>query len=213
MIHKNRQLIYMLLVLLTALMLSGCVQDNKDKIEEKMNEQLTPPSHTGVMTEQPAKTSMFTDQSAQPSATMSAGPQPTPLHAEGEYAGQIDNSSIEVILDGTTTVFRLSETTQMQIGLFMPGDTMGFDYTPNSAGQFTIVMFDDVEKKLIATFEGQMDPHTIEVITDNGFAAFQLTEDALTQVESFETGDRIQIVYFLNDQGQNVATALYLITK
>ena len=131
------------------------------------------------------------------------------MHAEGEYVGRIDSRSIEVIVDGTAAAYRLTDTTAMQVPALTEGIIIGFTYEPNDAGQNTIVRFDATPQTLTAVYVGQADAHTIEVTTADGEAiTFQLTGDALTQVESLETGDTIEITFTMNDTGQNVADTL-----
>ena len=157
-----------------------------------------------------------TDMPTEPLAgTPTAMPTDTPaiqtpgeMHAEGEYVGRIDNNSIEVIVDGTVAAYRLTETTAMQVTALTEGKTIGFVYVQNDAGQNAIIRFDASPQTLIAVYAGQIDPHSIEVTTDGGPVAFQLTGDALTQAPGLEVGDTIVITFIMNDVGQNVASSL-----
>ncbi|HLS20561.1 MAG TPA: hypothetical protein VK056_02730 [Bacillota bacterium] len=56
----------------------------------------------------------------------------------------------------------------------------------------------DPEAEIIKTglFSGQADPHTIEVETDEGFVAYQLTMEARDLVADLEPGDKVTYTYY-----------------
>ncbi|MDD5016785.1 MAG: hypothetical protein PHO15_01645 [Eubacteriales bacterium] len=136
----------------------------------------------------------------------------TAKYTEGEYAGQIDSNSIEVIVDGGAAAFRLTDAISELAGSFQTGDAIVFEYQQNEQGQNIIVSFG--EQTTVVTFEGQMDPHSIEVIKGDGsYDWFQLTGDALEQVSGLDTGDIIKIQYTFNESGQKVANQLIKVEK
>ncbi|TLS37897.1 hypothetical protein [Pseudalkalibacillus caeni] len=55
------------------------------------------------------------------------------------------------------------------------------------------------------TYIGQVDPHTIEVKTEDGKTEnYQLSEEARSQVESLQENAKLEISYLENDEGQLV---------
>ena len=135
------------------------------------------------------------------------------VSVQGEYVGQIDNHSIEVLVQGASMAFQLTDENKDQASSYQSGETIGFDYYENGEGQNVIIGFANVQKEMTVTFEGQMDPHSIEVIMDGNPVAFQLSGDALDQVNDFDTGDIVKIIYTENEYGQLVASELIKIEK
>ena len=131
---------------------------------------------------------------------------------EGAYVGQIDSQSVEVIVGGSMMAFRLSDTTKEQVLSIGSGDIIVFEYQQNADGQNVIISFG--EQSIVVTYEGQIDPHSIEVIKrDSTYDVFQLSGDALEQAGQVETGDIIKILYTFNEYGQKVAHQLIKIEK
>jgi len=127
------------------------------------------------------------------------------VHAQGRYVGQIDNNSIEVIMDDTAVAFRLLETVKNQVANLIEGQDVGFVYGENDAGHNVIISFDGVDQTVTATFGGRIDPHTIEVAINGYSFAFQLDDDILPQVDTLNIGDEIKISFIVNEHGQNMA--------
>ena len=141
-----------------------------------------------------------------------ASPSDGTSYAEGEYVGQIDSNSIEVIVDGAAAAFYLADAAKEQITLYETGDAVAFEYQLDEQGHNIIISFG--EMTTVVTFEGQMDPHSIEVMTEDGaYDWFQLTGDALEQAGSLDTGDIVKIIYSVNESGQKVASQLIKIEK
>lgn len=67
------------------------------------------------------------------------------------------------------------------------------DQTNNEAND------ENEEKETITatgTYNGQADPHTIEIETDDGPTAFQLTMEARDDVENLEVGEQVTYTYY-----------------
>ena len=175
----------MLLMILMVIMLAGCTwgQDDDNPIVTPSPTPTLAETPVSTSTENPSPSPVPTD-TPQASASSPDTQTPNGQHAEGTYVGQIDNNSIEVLIDDTPTAFRLNETTQMQVSALTEGQLIGFTYEENAEGQKTIIRFDETPQTMVAVYAGQMDPHTIEVTTNGGPVAFQLTGDALTQIDS-----------------------------
>jgi len=52
----------------------------------------------------------------------------------------------------------------------------------------------------IGVYNGQVDPHTIEIETDDGPTAFQLTTEARNDVENLTVGEEVTYTYFVNGE-------------
>ncbi|MGI5849880.1 MAG: protease complex subunit PrcB family protein [Christensenellales bacterium] len=128
-----------------------------------------------------------------------------------EYIGLIGSNTIKVLAEDNTMVFRLTETTKELVSAISIGDIIGIDYQQNEQGDNFALGFS--QKSITAVYQGQMDPHSIEVIKDDKPLAIQLTGNALQQVGELETGDIIKIIYSENEYGQMVASELIRIEK
>lgn len=58
----------------------------------------------------------------------------------------------------------------------------------------------DTEMIKTGLFNGQADPHTIEVETDDGPVAYQLTMEARDLVSDLEPGDSVKYTYYKDDE-------------
>lgn len=57
-----------------------------------------------------------------------------------------------------------------------------------------------------ATYQGQADPHSIEVKTENGVMVLQVLEVEDINWDSIELGADLEIEYYENEHGQNILT-------
>lgn len=211
---KNSAIFIMLSLLLTVVIaVAGCTsstqQDNaatngQDNATTNEVETTSPQTTLGETASPSAQSQSSSDD---PSHTPSASDSKT-QHKTGEYVGQIDSNSIEIVVDDEPAAYRLTEITKMQVSVLTEGQTIGFTYEVSDVGQDVIISFDDIEQTMNATYVGLADAHTMEVMRDGTPISFQLKGDALTQVNSIKEGDLVVIVYSMNKYGQNVATSV-----
>ncbi len=64
------------------------------------------------------------------------------------------------------------------------------------------------ESLAVGEYVGQIDPHSIEVIIEEGPVAFQLSDEAVKQVSNFKEGDLVKVEWVKNDNDQMVANKL-----
>jgi Cu/Ag efflux protein CusF len=142
--------------------------------------------------------------------------------ATGAYNGQVDNNSIEILVDGqpedaATMVFMLTgdikagfERTKLQTG-----DTVQFAYYKNQSGQLVLTKIRKGPHALEATgiYQGQADSNFIEIKIDGqpeetAYMVFMLTGDIKINFEkmNLQNGDAVFLAYYLNESGQPVLT-------
>ncbi len=202
---KNSAIFILLSLLLTvAIAVAGCTSSTQQ--DDATANGTTSPETTSEQVQASTNAQSQTS-SDDPSNTPSASDSKT-QHKTGEYVGQIDSNSIEVIVNNEPAAYRLTDITKMQISVLTEGQTIGFTYEISDVGQDVIISFDDVEQKMNAAYVGLEDAHTIEVMRDGTPIFFQLEGDALTQVNSINEGDSVLIVYHMNKYGQNVVTSI-----
>lgn len=119
----------------------------------------------------------------------------------GIYIGQADPHTVEIETNEGPKAFQLTDESKVQIEQLEPNDEVKFNYFVNEQKQNILQsiekMNDAQDNKNEATgiYNGQQDPHTIEIETDDGPTAFQLTMEAREQVEPLQVGKKVTYTY------------------
>ncbi len=157
------------------------------------------------------------------------------ISAEGKYTGRIDNSSIEIMVDGKPGDFRFDEKLKSEIEKLSSDDTVSIEYYENEKGQLILEKLEAVVEDndmqghmkyldVTGVYVGQIDGHSIEIIIDSGFdiegsgssRAFSLLyKDSMdyfdNSSESFlelDGNEKVKFSFFINEHGQYVLTKL-----
>ena len=157
------------------------------------------------------------------------------ISAEGKYTGRIDDSSIEIMVDGKPGDFRFDEKLKSEIEKLSSDDTVSIEYYENEKGQLILEKLEAVVEDndmqghmkyldVTGVYVGQIDGHSIEIIIDSGFdiegsgssRAFSLLyKDSMdyfdNSSESFlelDGNEKVKFSFFINEHGQYVLTKL-----
>lgn len=125
----------------------------------------------------------------------------------GIYIGQADPHTIEIETRVGPERFQLTEETASQIEQFQQNDEVKFTYKVNENEQNVLESIqkmnssDENEEESITEtgiYIGQADPHTIEIETEEGPTAFQLTMEARDDIEQLTAGHEVTYTYHDN---------------
>lgn len=126
----------------------------------------------------------------------------------GIYVGQADPHTIEVETDEGPVAYQLSDDARLQVEVLSAGDEVIYEYYER--GEQLVI--ETIEKTkgnnlIIETgiYNGQADPHTIEIETPRGTYAFQLTMEAREQVEKLNPGDKVRYFYVENGDFREIS--------
>ncbi|PWA12822.1 hypothetical protein DCC39_04035 [Pueribacillus theae] len=124
----------------------------------------------------------------------------------GIYVGQIDPHSVEIETNEGPKAFQLNEESSSLIEDLEPNDEVKFHYYVNADNQNILETIEKMnsannekeQKKIEETgiYNGQQDPHTIEIETKEGPQAFQLSDQARTEVEQLKEGKEVTFIYY-----------------
>lgn len=121
----------------------------------------------------------------------------------GIYVGQIDPHSVEIETNEGPQAFQLTEESSPLIEELEPNDEVKFHYYINANNQNILETIEKMksannDKNIEETgiYNGQQDPHTIEIETKEGPQAFQLSEQARTEVEHLTEGKEVTFTYY-----------------
>lgn len=138
--------------------------------------------------------------------------------SEAIYVGQVDAHTIEAIVEGETINL---QTTEIEVNFdeFPDGSEVTIQYYKNENDQYMLKSMKLAEAKVAdkdtknnenksanvisaeATYVGQVDPHTIEVIVEGETINLQTTEIDVN-LDEIEDGSQVTIVYYENENGQ-----------
>lgn len=125
----------------------------------------------------------------------------------GIYNGQADPHTIEIETAEGPTAFQLTMEARKDVDNLTEGDEVTFTYYKDGE-QLVIESIKSnaksgseskVEKEKITesgVYTGQADPHTIEIETEKGPTAFQLTMEARGAVEKLTEGNKVTYTYY-----------------
>src|SRR5699024_7426375 len=110
---------------------------------------------------------------------------------------------VEIETEDGPTAFQLTEAAREEVGVLNPGEKVIYTYYEDSE-QLVIETISKVESSenesdaITETgfFNGQADPHTIEIETEEGPTAFQLTMEARDEVDALNPGDEVTYTYY-----------------
>ncbi len=126
----------------------------------------------------------------------------------GVYMGQIDNSSIEIEVDGESMAFRLTEETRGVIEELNENDQVDVTYYSNEHGQNILVTLakkdmaeEENVKTDVGTYKGQLDNSSIEVEIE-GESKSLVNYEMEELLEGIEKDDKVEVKYSENEQGQ-----------
>ncbi|MDQ2086465.1 hypothetical protein RBH29_08490 [Herbivorax sp. ANBcel31] len=133
------------------------------------------------------------------------------ITAPAEYVGQIDNNSIEVIINKTHQSLRIEKVHNQFHNLNLDmGDTIIAKYYTNEHGQNIILEISNLteDKNTItapAEYVGQIDNNSIEVIINKTHQSLRI-EKVHDQFHNLnlDMGDTIIAKYYTNEHGQNI---------
>lgn len=120
------------------------------------------------------------------------------LTETGIYNGQADPHTIEVETEDGPTAFQLTMEARDDIDALTEGHQVTYTYYKEGE-QLVIEKIQHSEQVKITesgTYVGQADPHTIEIETEEGPAAFQLTMEAREDVEALTDGHEVTYTYY-----------------
>lgn len=60
----------------------------------------------------------------------------------------------------------------------------------------------------LGIYVGQADPHTVEIETNEGPKAFQLTERSAEEIKTLQPNDKVKFEYYINEHKQNVLQSI-----
>lgn len=137
-----------------------------------------------------------------------AEPEEDLITKTGTYNGQADPHTIEVETDEGPTAFQLSDKAREDVEGLNPG--VEVTYTYYEKGEQRIIT--SIKKSAAANetgdriteigiYNGQADTHTIEIETNSGPLAFQLSMEARDEVADLNPGD--QVTYTFTKDGDN----------
>ena len=128
--------------------------------------------------------------------------EPPVINDLGIYVGQADPHTVEIETNEGPKAFQLTEKSTDQIKELQPDDRVKFQYVINKNKQNVLQSIEKMQgtgsgedSAETGVYNGQQDPHTIEIETDDGPTAFQLSDDARKQVESLEPGKKVSYTY------------------
>ncbi|WP_432408324.1 hypothetical protein [Wukongibacter sp. M2B1] len=125
----------------------------------------------------------------------------------GTYVGQVDNNSIEIKVDNGFMVLMLNDETRNSIEEINEGDEIDFVYYKNENDQYVLVSIikkdidEEVKKSSTGIYIGQLDNFSIEIQIDNVSKVF-INYEMEKLINGIEQGDKVEITYTENEQGQ-----------
>lgn len=141
------------------------------------------------------------------------------IQADGQFSGQIDGTSIEVMVNGKALAFRHEGKLQEAVEKLRQGDSISVVYYKNKNGQLMLtqilqVVFTGGKKgseELVMTegeYVGQIDGNSIEIILKGEPNAFRHEGKLQEAVEDLKKGDTVAFSYYANEHGQLILTAI-----
>lgn len=133
----------------------------------------------------------------------------------GIYNGQADPHTIEIETSEGPKAFQLSDEARKQVEQLTEGAEV--TYTYYQEGEQLIIQSIEAsttsgdvntDEKITATgiYNGQADPHTIEIETDEGPVAFQLTLNAREDVTHLTEGEQVTFTYYQEGEQRVIET-------
>lgn len=130
---------------------------------------------------------------------------PAVMNDLGIYVGQVDPHTVEIETNEGPKAFQLTDQSAKQIDALQPNDNVRFEYIINKHKQNVLQSIEKINAaenntatKEIGIYNGQQDPHTIEIDTQDGPKTFQLSDEAIVQIESLQTGQKVAYTYRIN---------------
>src|SRR5699024_550311 len=127
------------------------------------------------------------------------------LTASGIYNGQADPHTIEIETEEGPRAYQLTLEARDDIGDLIEGKKVTYIYYDNGLQlviEWIELYQDDKEtsKKIteVGMYNGQADPHTIEIETKDGPRAFQLTVEARDDIAALIEGREVSYIYHDN---------------
>lgn len=115
-------------VITASLIFSGCSSSEPTGSQPNPTQASQPATPT---TQAPVPETPTTEQQPQPGAEQSK-------EVSGEYVGQIDSNSVEIIVEGSPKAFVLNEETQQMISSLKTKSKVSIVYTENENGQLIL---------------------------------------------------------------------------
>lgn len=151
------------------------------------------------------------------------------VDATGIYVGQIDNTSVEITIDGTAAAYRYNEDLKPVIQELAKDDKVAFTYYENENKQNILTKIEKVKpsvKEFInikGTLTGLIDNNSLEIIVDKydeieesgGPMAFRIPEELKPYFDStskeykdFGKDEKVVFSFYENENKQLVLTKL-----
>lgn len=131
------------------------------------------------------------------------------MNDTGTYVGQADPHTIEIETSDGPTAFQLTMEARDLVEVLNPGDEVTYTFYKDGE-QLVIESISKTESGSATdnndkitetgTYNGQADPHTIEIETDDGPTAFQLTMEARDFIEDLNSGDKVTYTYYKDSE-------------
>lgn len=142
------------------------------------------------------------DEETNGTETAPASDEPSIINDLGIFVGQADPHTVEIETNEGPKAFQLTEKSTEQIEQLQPNDSVKFQYIVNEHKQNVLQSIEKMQgteseedSAETGVYNGQQDPHTIEIETEDGPTAFQLSDDVKKQVESLEIGKKVSFTY------------------
>src|SRR5690625_909673 len=132
------------------------------------------------------------------------------IEKTGVYNGQADPHTIEIETENGPLAFQLTMGAREEVENLEVGEEVRYSYTEDGNHREIETIEPAIERDDIITetgvYNGQADPHTIEIETEDGPLAFQLTMDAREEVENLEVGEEVRYSYTESGNNRKIQT-------
>lgn len=117
----------------------------------------------------------------------------------GIYIGQADAHTVEIETNEGPKAFRITDRSADIIKQLNPDDKVKFEYYVNEDKQNILQAIEKMDEsnnfEETGIYNGQQDSHTIEIETNDGPTAFQLSDNAKKQIASLQIGKKVTFTY------------------
>lgn len=198
-----KKYVVMLMVISAFLLLVGCGTAVGEKLVNLNENNAQEQSNENIIEENGPETNE--ENTAQGNASIE---QVELMTGTGMYVGQADPHTIEIETSDGPVAFQLTDAARSDVDALSPGQQVTYQYEDNGE-QLVIHHIEPVadhsgNELLTGTgmYVGQADPHTIEIETSDGPIAFQLTDEARSDVDTLSPGQ--QVTYQYEKQGEQL---------
>lgn len=120
------------------------------------------------------------------------------IKASGTYVGQVDPHTIEIEFEDGAKAFQITEDQAIKIKELQTGAGISIQYVKNDKGQLELkeLKVNQAEsKEVTGTFNGLVDPHTVEIELADGPQAFQISAEQASIFKSIAEGTGLKFQY------------------